>query len=34
MVAALDAVAEALPVPDGHFDASMATFAVHHIMTS
>jgi len=27
--AALDAVAEQLPFPDGHFDASMATFTVH-----
>jgi SAM-dependent methyltransferase len=29
LVAALDAVAEALPFPDGQFDASMATFTVH-----
>jgi SAM-dependent methyltransferase len=26
---AIDAVAEALPFPDGHFDASMATFTIH-----
>lgn len=26
---AIDAVAEKLPFPDGHFDASMATFTVH-----
>ena len=26
---AIDAVAESLPFPDGHFDASMATFTVH-----
>ncbi|WP_242126635.1 class I SAM-dependent methyltransferase [Sphingobium sp. Sx8-8] len=26
---AIDAVAEMLPFPDGHFDASMATFTVH-----
>ena len=26
---AIDAVAENLPFPDGHFDASMATFSVH-----
>jgi len=26
---AMDAVAESLPFPDGHFDASMATFTVH-----
>ena len=29
IVAAIDATAEALPFPDGHFDASMATFTVH-----
>ncbi len=27
--AAIDAVAEDLPFPDGHFDAAMATFTVH-----
>lgn len=27
--AAIDATAENLPFPDGHFDASMATFSVH-----
>jgi SAM-dependent methyltransferase len=27
--AAIDAVAESLPFPDNHFDASMATFTVH-----
>lgn len=26
---AIDAVAESLPFPDGHFDASMTTFSVH-----
>lgn len=26
---AIDAVAEALPFPDGHFDASMTTFSIH-----
>jgi ubiquinone/menaquinone biosynthesis C-methylase UbiE len=26
---AIDAVAEALPFPDGHFDASIATFTIH-----
>ncbi len=26
---AIDAVAEALPFPDGHFDAAMTTFSVH-----
>lgn len=29
IVAAIDATAEALPFPDGHLDASMATFTVH-----
>jgi SAM-dependent methyltransferase len=29
IVAAINATAEALPFPDGHFDASMATFTVH-----
>ncbi|MDR3537408.1 MAG: methyltransferase domain-containing protein [Acetobacteraceae bacterium] len=29
LVPAIDAVAEALPFPDGHFDASMTTFSVH-----
>ena len=29
LAAALDAVAEKLPFPDRHFDASMATFSVH-----
>ncbi len=29
LVVAIDAVAEALPFPDGHFDASMTTFSVH-----
>lgn len=29
IVAAIDATAEALPFPDGYFDASMATFTVH-----
>jgi len=29
LAAAIDAVAENLPFPDGHFDASMATFTVH-----
>jgi ubiquinone/menaquinone biosynthesis C-methylase UbiE len=27
--AAIDAVAERIPFPDGHFDASMTTFSVH-----
>ena len=29
LVPAMDGVAEALPFPDGHFDASMTTFSVH-----
>lgn len=29
LAAAIDAVAEKLPFPDGHFDAGMATFTVH-----
>jgi hypothetical protein len=29
LAVAIDAVAEKLPFPDGHFDASMATFTVH-----
>lgn len=29
LLAAIDAVAEKLPFPDGNFDASMATFTVH-----
>lgn len=29
LATAVDAVAEALPFPDGHFDAAMATFSVH-----
>jgi ubiquinone/menaquinone biosynthesis C-methylase UbiE len=33
LVTALNAVAEALPFPDGRFDASMATFTVHQWST-
>ena len=29
LVRAMDAVAESLPFPDGHFDAAMTTFSVH-----
>ncbi len=29
LVPAVDAVAESLPFPDGHFDAAMTTFSVH-----
>ncbi len=29
LAAVIDAVAESLPFPDGHFDAAMATFTVH-----
>ncbi|MBN9276485.1 MAG: class I SAM-dependent methyltransferase, partial [Hyphomicrobium sp.] len=29
LASAIDAVAESLPFPDGHFDASMTTFSVH-----
>jgi SAM-dependent methyltransferase len=29
LAAAIDAVAERLPFPDGHFDAAMTTFSVH-----
>jgi SAM-dependent methyltransferase len=29
LVRAVDAVAESLPFPDGHFDAAMTTFSVH-----
>jgi SAM-dependent methyltransferase len=29
LAAAIDAVAESLPFPDGHFDAAMTTFSVH-----
>ena len=29
LLPAIDATAESLPFPDGHFDASMATFSVH-----
>ena len=29
LAVAIDAIAEALPFPDAHFDASMSTFSVH-----